>query len=182
MSLIQTALIGTGLSMDAAAVTVANMLGAKGIGRRKWAMPCLFGLFQGGMLLAGYMAGSLFASHITAFAPYAMLTVLGILGIKMIYDALFKRELTNGKPQNLSFFTLLAQAVATSLDALVVGVAVAASGQSALIPVLSCAVITFALCTGAMYAGHRGGALLKEKAPLWGGVILLLLAILSMFK
>ena len=125
MGLFDILLIGVGLSMDAAAVTIANVLGDAGIPRRKvFAMAGAFGLFQGLMPVFGFFAGSLFADFISRYAGFVTLIVLGVIGISMIKESFSHKEESEA-PKALTPKILLVQAIATSIDAFAVGVSFA---------------------------------------------------------
>ncbi|MCQ2310261.1 MAG: manganese efflux pump MntP family protein [Paludibacteraceae bacterium] len=131
MALISIILIGIGLAMDCFAVSIAQ-----GLQQGKWCnkavlMAVLFGIFQGGMPLIGYGAGTVFAFFFKRFAPWIALLLLGWIGGKMIWEACGVRSKDrcaegvrskeNGKA-DWSMRHLLALAVATSIDALATGV------------------------------------------------------------
>lgn len=181
MGLIDILLIGVGLSMDAAAVTIANVLGDTGISRRKvFAMAGAFGLFQGLMPVLGFFAGSLFADFISRYAGIVTLLVLGVIGISMIKES-FSHEEKSGTPKTLTTKLLLVQAIATSIDAFAVGVSFCASGANIFAAAPMIAVTTFLFSLLAAKLAKRFGQLLGERAEAFGGVILLLIGVKAMF-
>ena len=121
MGKVELLLIALGLSADAFAVAVTNGLCNKDM-KPKWTLfiALTFGVYQGAMPCLGYALGQTFAKHITAYDHYIALVLLGIIGGKMVYEAL--KEMGNDCCQlkEISFGTLMVQGVATSIDALAV--------------------------------------------------------------
>lgn len=180
MGLFDILLIGVGLSMDAAAVTIANVLGDAGISRRKiFAMAGAFGIFQGLMPLFGFFAGSLFADFISRYAGLVTLVVLGFIGISMIRESLSHGE--EDEAPKLLTPKLLVQAVATSIDAFAVGVSFCAAGADIFTAAPIIAATTFFFSLLAAKLAKRFGHLLGERAEAFGGVILVLIGIKAMF-
>lgn len=181
MGLFDILLIGVGLSMDAAAVTIANVLGDAGIPRRKvFAMAGAFGLFQGLMPVFGFFAGSLFADFISRYAGFVTLVVLGVIGVSMIKESFSHKEESEA-PKALTPKILLVQAIATSIDAFAVGVSFCASGADIFTAAPIIAATTFFFSLLAAKLAKRFGHLLGERAEAFGGVILLLIGIKAMF-
>ncbi|MBQ3078239.1 MAG: manganese efflux pump [Clostridia bacterium] len=175
MTLPEILLLGIGLSMDAAGVTIANALAYRCEKREQLTMALLFGGFQGLMPLLGYLTGGLFAALVHRFSGPVTLAALGFVGGKMILEGC-RAPQTADRPQSLTPATLLLQAVATSIDAFAVGLSLLAlevpiAKASALIA------LTTLLCSlTAARLGRRFGPALGGKAQLLGGVILLLIA------
>ena len=185
MTLFEVILLGAALSADAMSVTIANVLAMPQLSRaRALAMPVAFGLFQGIMPVAGYLAGSLAAGFIEQFAGIIALVVLGAIGAKMIVDGVRGDGDGEGKADGtarLSAATLLAQAVATSIDALGVGVSLAASGEPIVLDAGIIALCTFALCLLMVFVGKRVGPILGQRAQVVGGVVLIAIGVRAMF-
>lgn len=184
MNIIDVLLTGVGLSMDAAAVSASDGLGEPGMKRRKMlVIALLFGLAQGIMPLIGYFAGSLVAGVVSAVAPYLALVLLGFIGGKMIVDAVRSKKGEPEPPKRLDPGTLAVQAVATSIDALAVGVSMLAlerAGEMTVniyIAVSAIAATTFAISLAAVMLGKRFGKALEGKAELVGGIILVAIGI-----
>ena len=197
MSIVELLLLAVGLSMDAFAVSIGNGLSMKGISLKK-ALPIAlsFGLFQALMPLIGYFLGSAFESIIKQWDHYIALAFLGFIGGKMIYDGIkeiiadrnakkkpekdeeisdnpSKNEAGADNEKSLSFGKLMIQAVATSIDALIVGVSFAALPDVNIwIAVSLIGVITFSLSLVGVFAGKKFGELLGSKAEVLGGLIL----------
>ncbi len=197
MGIFDVILTGVGLSMDASAVGMTNGLNEPKMRMGKVVLIALFfGVFQGLMPLIGYFAGSLFATAVAKIAPWVALILLGFIGGKMLYDGI--RCLIETKKakaavegdaskessesacavKKLTVGSLAVQAVATSIDALAVGITLLGldkSGTLALNIFACCGIIaacTFALSLAAVLIGKRFGAVLAEKAQIVGGVIL----------
>jgi putative Mn2+ efflux pump MntP len=182
-------LVGLALSMDAFAVTVANVFCFPDASRRRLLMmPLLFGAFQGVMPLLGYLAGSFAAEVINSYAGVVSLVILGFIGGKMIRDGALalrqaaseglvcKRDLAS-----LEFRTLLMQSFATSIDAFVVGVSFLAAGADIALAAPLVAVTTAICCVGALFLGKRFGVLLGDRAQIVGGIVLVGIGIKAMF-
>jgi putative Mn2+ efflux pump MntP len=192
--LIELFIIGLALSMDAFAVTISNSCAYPNATRaQRLAMPITFGVFQGLMPLAGYFIGSFAAQLIDRYAGLVALIILGIIGGRMIgsgYRAL--RAASNdggGRPApddgggkgRLSFGALIAQGIATSIDALIVGVSFLALGANIAVAAPLVAATTFVCCLIALSLGKRFGVLLGDKAEIIGGAVLILIGIKALF-
>lgn len=181
MNILEIILIGIGLSMDAVAVSMTNGMVYKGMSRGKeLSMPLVFGFFQGFMPLLGYYAGSLFAVFIGKYSGITTLIILGLIGGKMIKDS-FSKEDNRGKSRNLTYRVLLFQAVATSIDAFAVGVSFCANGANIQLAAPIIAVTTLICGMIAILIGKQFGNMLGSKAQIFGGIILILIGIKSMF-
>ena len=175
-------LIGAGLSMDAAAVSVSNALAYPCMGRgRRLAIPAAFGLFQGLMPVLGFFAGSLFADLISRYAGIVTLVILAGIGLNMIREGLDRDPEQPCGEKELTCWALLAQAVATSIDAFAVGVSFCAGGANIFFAAPVIAVTTFCCSALALAAGSRFGAALGHRAEVFGGAVLILIGIKAMF-
>lgn len=173
MKLLEILLIGIGLSMDAVAVSATNGMCYKMNWKRILSVGLCFGVFQGVMPLIGYFAGSLFADQIAAFDHWIALVLLAFIGGKMIWDGCHHDSACSTKPFTLTL--LLMQAVATSIDALAVGVSFAAMNVNIFAAVSLIAATTFLLSIAAVHLGIRVGDKLNSKAEIFGGTILVLI-------
>ena len=176
MSLITLFITAVGLSMDAFAVSICKGLALKKIDLRK---ACLVGLWFGGfqalMPLLGYLLGSQFKQSVETIDHWIAFALLSLIGISMIKEALSKEE--DKTDDSLSVRTMLLLAVATSIDALAVGVTYAFL-QVDIIPAVSfIGIITFALSAIGVKVGNVFGVKYKSKAELTGGVILILIGV-----
>ncbi len=177
MTILDIVLIGLGLSMDAAAVSIANGLTYRNLtGLQKLSMPLAFGFFQALMPVLGYWAGSLFTDIISRYAGITAFVILGIIGGKMIKDS-FDPEQDTCHVAGFTFGLLMAQAVATSIDAFAVGVSLCASGCSILSAAPIIGVTTFVCSMAALALGKVFGSKLGSKAQLLGGIILVLIGL-----
>ena len=177
-------LLAVGLAMDAFAVSIGNGLSMKkNDPKAALAIALSFGLFQALMPTAGYFLGSAFETVISSFDHYIALIFLGFIGGKMIYDGI--KELRESKKEGaesgekeeknfkLSFGALMIQSVATSIDALIVGVSFAAlPNVNIWTAVLLIGVITFAISLVGVFSGKKFGQLLGSRAEVFGGLIL----------
>ena len=184
MGILDILLTGVGLSMDAAAVSMTNGMNEPKMKLPKILLIALFyGVAQGLMPLIGYYAGSLFAEFVAKIAPWIALVLLGFIGGKMIFEAIraFKKkkngeEAEEAKP--LSIGSLTVQTIATSIDALAVGVSLVALDKSGalavniFVAVSMIAATTFVISLISVFIGKKFGELLSDKAELVGGLIL----------
>lgn len=173
MSIIELILIGIGLSMDAFAVSVTNGLYCKNIKAGKTLMTGVcFGGFQGLMPLIGYFLGRGFAQYITAFDHIIALVLLGFIGGQMIWES-FKKEDENTDSNVLTGKMLFMQGIATSIDALAVGVSFAAlKNVNIAFAASAICCITFVFSVVGVLIGKKFGNMLNNKAQLIGGLIL----------
>lgn len=173
MSFFEIILLGIGLSMDAAAVSISNALCMKTIQLKKLLMVCIsFAVFQGIMPLIGYFAASMFSVYISTFDHWIALILLLFIGGKMLYEALTEQEDTSSC-FNLTLKMLLLQSIATSIDALAVGVSFSALDVNIIYAVSVIAVTTFLCCAIAMIVAQRFGRMLGKRAEIVGGIILI---------
>ncbi len=168
-------LLGVGLSMDAFAVSVCKGLAMKGAGwKAQITCGAWFGGFQALMPLAGYFLGSLFAQAIAAFDHWVAFGLLALIGGNMLREALSGEE--EAADGDLSFGTMLVMAVATSIDALAVGISLAMAGEvNIFLAVAIIGLTTFCLSALGVKVGAIFGSRYEKKAEAAGGVILILL-------
>ena len=176
MGLLELFILAVGLSMDAFAVSVCKGLAMPKITVKKAAVVGIwFGGFQALMPALGYLLGSQFKDSITAIDHWIAFILLGIIGGNMI------REACSGECENesdsLDIKTMFLLAVATSIDALAVGVSLAALSVNIWSASALIAVITFACCLVGHAIGKRFGRMLGKKAEILGGTILVLLGV-----
>ena len=190
MSIFDIVLLGAALSMDAAAVGMANGMAEPRMSRQKTFLIALFfGFFQGGMPLLGYFGSSVFSSLVGRIAPYLSFMLLLFLGGKMLIDAASEEEERFlVRRERLRLPALTAQAVATSVDALAVGVSFMAQEAAGSLPlgVPFCALIiaatTFLLSLAAVQVGKLAGDKLSGGAQKIGGLVLVLIGIKLLFE
>lgn len=170
-----------GLSMDACAVSISNGMCYENIHKKQIiTTAAAFGFFQAFMPVLGFFIGSTFSRAIESLDHWIALLLLGFIGGKMIVDAIKELKypeacLTSSK--NLTPQTLLLQAVATSIDALAVGVGFAIIKVDILSAALYIGMITFINSLIGSHLGKKFGQLFKQKAEILGGLILLVIGI-----
>ncbi len=177
MTIVELLLIAVGLSMDAFAVAVSKGLCAKECGSRHAVIVgAYFGIFQAVMPLLGYFFGEQFEDRISAFDHWIVFGLLAIIGINMIRESFSKEEKSNS---SFGFKSMIVMALATSIDALAVGVTFALLPQAMhiLIAVLIIGVTTFLLSFFGVKLGAAIGPRLKKGAEIAGGVILILIGL-----
>ncbi|MCH5199777.1 MAG: manganese efflux pump [Oscillospiraceae bacterium] len=180
MGFLELLLLAIGLAMDAFAVSIGNGLSMKKQNpKAALAIAFSFGLFQALMPTLGYFLGSAFEDIIRQFDHFIALIFLGFIGGKMIFDGIKeliadKKGETEELPEfRLTFGKLLVQAIATSIDALIVGVSFAALPDVNIwTAVLLIGAVTFAISLIGVFSGKKFGQLLGSKAEIFGGVIL----------
>ena len=175
-------LLAVGLSMDAFAVSVCKGLAMKKATLKAEATCGLwFGGFQALMPTIGFFLGALFADAIEAFDHWVAFALLAIIGINMLKEALEKKDEPGDNPEkdaDLSVKTMFLMAVATSIDALAVGISLAMVGSvniwlaAAFIGICTCLLTALGVKIGNVF-----GSRYEKKAELAGGVILILLGV-----
>lgn len=174
MDIITLFSLAVGLSMDAFAVSVCKGLAMKKLTVKKMIIVGLwFGGFQAFMPVIGYMLGVQFKSRITAIDHWIAFLLLGIIGLNMIRDSRSEEE--ESASDSLAVKDMLILAVATSIDALAVGITFAFLNVNIFRAVSFIGVITFILSITGVKAGNVFGTRYKAKAELAGGIILILL-------
>lgn len=178
MSLIELFLIAVGLSMDAFAVSVCKGLATSKLKPRHILLTGLwFGGFQALMPAIGYFLGSSFQKYIIAFDHWIAFVLLSFIGGNMIYEAL-KKEEANTCSDSFSVKTMFVLAVATSVDALAVGITFALlPGVNIYAAVSFIGTVTFILSGAGLKIGNVFGSKHKAKAEFVGGLILILIGI-----
>ena len=181
MGLMELFLIAVGLSMDAFAVAVCKGLGMRRLDMRQAAVIALFfGGFQALMPLAGWALGAQFEKFITPVDHWIAFALLAIIGSKMLWDA-FREGDSEGAScpidGKLDVRELAMLAVATSIDALAVGITFAFLRVDILTSVGLIGVTTFALSIVGVAVGHRFGARYEKPATVVGGIVLILIGL-----
>ena len=177
MGLLEIILIAIGLSMDAFAVSVTLGLSVKKPNVKEVLIPGIyFGFFQALMPLIGYFAGVSFASKIQSLDHWIAFALLGFIGGKMIIDS-FSKEEKKANENPFLFTKMLLLAIATSIDALVVGVAFSFFEVNILKSIIIIGLITFGISIGGVKVGNLFGMKFKSKAEFFGGAVLILLGL-----
>ncbi|MDE7218796.1 MAG: manganese efflux pump MntP family protein [Oscillospiraceae bacterium] len=170
-------LIGVGLSMDAFAVAVCKGLAMPKI---RWGQAAVIALFFGGfqalMPLAGWVLGQQFERYITSVDHWIAFILLCFIGGKMIWDTFHEEEVSRGQTE-FSLKEMLMLSIATSIDAMAVGITFAFLQVQILPAVGLIGCTTFALSLAGVWLGCRFGSRYKDKATLAGGIILCLIGL-----
>ena len=181
MTLLEIFLVGIGLSMDAFAVSICKGLAMPAVNKKQALLiGAYFGVFQALMSLAGWLLGSQFARHVTKLAPWIAFVLLAWIGGSMLRESLSKKEEDEEvEPVELRHKELFLLAVATSIDALAVGVSFSMVELSVSIGAAAALIgcTTFAISVGGVFVGHIFGARYKNRAEFVGGAILLLIGV-----
>lgn len=191
MGVIEIFLIGIGLSMDAFAVSICKGLSMPRLNAKQMIVIGLFfGGFQALMPLVGWALGTSFESLITPIDHWIAFILLGFLGAKMIIDgvrspggcqgeacAIDTTDTQKPATQKLDLKELLLMAIATSIDALAVGITFAFLGVSILQAILVIGVTTGILSMLGVIVGHFFGARFEKPATICGGVVLILIGL-----
>ena len=173
-------LLAVGVSMDAFAVSICKGLAMKKA-TLKAGLTCgiWFGGFQALMPLIGFFLGTLFAEAIEAVDHWVAFILLGIIGFNMLKEAFNKEEecgCCENQDADLSVKTMFIMAVATSIDALAVGISLAMAGNvNIIMAVLLIGACTCGFCTAGVKIGNVFGSKFEDKAQMAGGAILILL-------
>ena len=175
MGIISILLIAVGLAMDSLAVSISGGIVMRPFCmRQSLRLALTMGIFQGGMTLLGWLMGVSFSSYITAFDHWIAFILLGFLGGKMIYESFGEEETTIS---SFSTKTLLTLGVATSIDALAVGVSMAFLKTSIYFPAFIIGFVTFALSRIGVISGYRFGKIKGINVELFGGIILIAIGV-----
>lgn len=181
MGFVELLLVGVGLSMDAFAVSVCKGLCMKRLNMRQALVIALFfGGFQALMPLIGWALGTQFEQFITPVDHWIAFGLLLIIGAKMLWDSFHgddDEQLSCAVDGRLDLRELTMMAVATSIDALAVGITFAFLRVDIVASVVVIGVTTFALSLVGVAVGHRFGARYEKPATVVGGVVLILIGL-----
>ena len=177
MGIIEIILIAVSLAMDAFAVSICKGLSMKKMDWKKAIIIGLyFGIFQGGMPLIGYFLGVGFEESIKFIDHWIAFGLLAFIGGNMIKEALSKND-EDEVDDSVDFKTMIVLAVATSIDALAVGVTFAFLNVNILLAVALIGIITFVISCIGVKLGNVFGDKYEKKAELAGGVVLVLIGL-----
>ena len=194
MSLIELFILAVGLSMDAFAVAICKGLSLRKVSLKECTKVGLyFGGFQAGMPLIGYFLGVQFKDYITSIDHWIAFILLSFIGINMIREAMDKDEdesivnlaeaaVGEEEVNELGFKNMVMLAIATSIDALAVGVTFAFLQVDIVPAVLFIGIVTFALSAIGVKIGNVFGTKYKSKAEAAGGIILILIGLKILFE
>ena len=177
MNIFELLLIAIGLSMDAFAVSVCKGLSTQTLNPKHYIITsCWFGGFQALMPIIGYLIGTSFSQYITSFDHWIAFALLFLIGFNMIKEGLSAEE--NKTDASFSIKTMAVLAVATSIDALALGVTFALiPGVNITFAVAFIGITTFILSSIGLKIGNIFGLKYKDKAEIAGGIILVLIAV-----
>ncbi len=172
--------IAVGLSADAFAVTLSDMLCYRNLPmKKKMLLPMFFGIFQGVMPLVGYFVGALLGEVIESFDHWIAFALLAILGVKMIIESIKEMgEEEKSVERQLSYGEMITQSIATSIDAMAVGITLAIVVELPIyVSAPTIAVVTYLLCLLGVGIASKLGRFLKNKAGIVGGIILVAIGV-----
>lgn len=175
MDLLSLIFTGIGLAMDASAVSIANGMSLPNEKNKNYALKLglAFGIFQGLMPLIGYLAGSTFSGYIQSVDHWVAFILLALIGLNMIKES--REEKENEEVSDLSLKVILLLAIATSIDALAVGVSFAFLKVNIVLVCSIIAIVTFILSFICVTVGKRLGSLFQKYAEIFGGIILMMI-------
>ncbi|MCL2740001.1 MAG: manganese efflux pump [Oscillospiraceae bacterium] len=174
--ILQTILIGIGVSMDAFAVSICNGLILKR-SDLKLISASIFAAFHFLMPLAGFLVGGIFKDFVIEYAPWLAFLFFCFIGGRILFDKLRKKDECNGII-NLKIFIF--QAIITSIDSLLAGIALVALEYSQFQALISCAAIsaiTFFFCFFGCFFGGKLNSVLGKRAENFGSIILILVGV-----
>lgn len=174
MGIIEIVLTALGLSMDACATSICKGLSIKKFDIKKGITISLyFGFFQALMPVIGYLLGNTFEHLITKIDHWIAFVLLTTIGAKMIFDSLFsKDELNNDK---IDFKTMFPLAIATSIDALAIGITLSFLKANIIVSSLIIGFITFIVSLLGVKLGNKFGTKYEKKSQIIGGIILIII-------
>ena len=176
MGLLEIFFIGVGLAMDAFAVSVCKGLSMKKLDWKKAIIIALyFGIFQAGMPVIGYFLGSTFENLVTKVDHWIAFILLAAIGANMIKEA-FSNE-TEDENDNVDFKTMIVLAIATSIDALAVGITFAFFKINLLLAIAIIGITTFVISLLGVKIGNKFGSKYESKAEIAGGIVLILMGL-----
>ena len=180
--MLEAVLLGVALAMDSMAVSIVNGIRYHNYDKKQMlAASFSFGFFQGLMPMLGYLVFYPFLTYIEKVDHWLVLLVLSYIGIGMICEGIKKEEVEESS-DDFTFKILLSESIATSIDALSTGIVLPTLSLS---PWLTCVIIgvcTFIICIIAHCLGKKIAILLKDKAAIVGGVILIMLGIKTVIE
>ena len=181
MGFIEFFLTGIGLSMDAFAVAICKGLGMREVNYRQMLLIALFfGGFQALMPLLGWLLGRQFEQYITSVDHWIAFALLVLIGANMLREARKGDDTTDAETvydAPLPLGQLLLMAIATSIDALAVGISFAFLGVNIWLAIAIIGTTTFLISAAGVFIGNRFGNRYEKRATIAGGIILILLGI-----
>lgn len=182
MHLMEIFFLALGLAMDATAVSIVLSIQQQRISLSQAAYIALsFGIFQGGMPVLGWLAGLSVRRAIEAYDHWVALAILTTIGLHMIWESFYDHD-DKTQAEAISWRRLIFLSVATSIDALAVGVSFSVIQLNIFVPIIVIAVVTFLLSLLSLLFGKVLGYLLARRAELIGGVILIAIGIHIVYR
>ncbi len=176
MDILAIVLIAIGLAMDAFTVAICKGLALKKPSARAiLTIGLWFGVFQGLMPVIGFYIGAVFYDLISDYDHWIAFILLAIIGVNMIREGLSDED--EGVDDNIGVRTMLLLAIATSIDALAIGISLAMTEGSIAMPALTIGVITFLISAFGVKMGSFLGDRIGSKAEMAGGIILILIGL-----
>ena len=176
MTIIEIVLIAIGLAMDAFAVSVCKGISLKKMDWKKATIIALyFGIFQAVMPVIGYCLGAAFETLVTKIDHWIAFILLLLIGLNMLKEAFGKEE--ECCDESVNFKTMVVLAIATSIDALAIGITFAFLKTNILISAFLIGIITFIVCILGVKIGNKFGDKYQRKAEVIGGFILIFMGI-----
>ena len=181
MSFFEIFMIGVGLSMDAFAVAICKGLNMRKLDKvQTLVIAFFFGGFQALMPFVGWLLGKQFEAYITSFDHWIAFVLLAFIGGKMIWDVFKgddKDESCCEEGAKLDVKELFMLAIATSIDALAVGISFAFLQVNIVSAITLIGCTTFVISAAGVFRGHKFGSKYEDKASLAGGIILILIGL-----
>lgn len=176
MDIVTILLIAFGVAIDAFAVSIAAGISddAKSKLRNALVIATFFGGFQMVMPLIGWAAGLSLQKVIASIGHWVAFGLLAFIGVKMIYDSTKKDEVKNS---SLRLIMLLTLAIATSIDALMVGLSFAILQSSIILPIVTIGLMTFLLSASGYIFGHTLGQAFESRIKIIGGLVLIVIGL-----
>ena len=179
--LVEFLLLGVGLAMDAFAVSICKGLAMRKVNKKQAVIIALFfGGFQAIMPVIGWLLCKGFQTYIEAFDHWIAFALLAFIGVKMIIETLREKEddvVIEKRDPPLDMKEMLMLAIATSIDALAVGISLAALDRPIVESAAIIGVVTFVISIIGVYIGKFFGNRYKKRAELTGGIILVLIGV-----
>ena len=179
--LVEFLLLGVGLAMDAFAVSICKGLAMRKVNKKQVVIIALFfGGFQAIMPVIGWLLCKGFQTYIEAFDHWIAFALLAFIGVKMIIETLREKEddvVIEEMDPPLDMKEMLMLAIATSIDALAVGISLAALDRPIVESAAIIGVVTFVISIIGVYIGNFFGNRYKKRAELTGGIILVLIGV-----
>jgi manganese efflux pump family protein len=177
LGIVELILIGLGLSMDCFAVSISAAACTKCLDKKDYLKTAaFFGIFQGGMPIIGWLLGFNFRELISSYDHWVSFVILIAIGSKMIFEAIRHKD-KESKLNVRKLMVLVSLSIATSIDALVVGVSLAFLNVNIFYAAMLFTVITFAVSLVGLFIGRKTHKIIFGKnAEILGGLVLILLA------